>query len=550
MSQSQVLARKWRPKNFSSLIGQDNIIKALTNALDQKRIHHAYLFTGTRGVGKTTIARILAKAINCESGITSEPCENCPSCNEIDDGNFIDLIELDAASNTQVDNMRGLLENALYTPTSARYKVYIIDEVHMLSKSAFNAMLKTLEEPPGHVKFILATTDPQKIPVTILSRCLQFNLKQIPHVQISAHLKYILEKENITYSEKSLQLLARSAQGSMRDALSILDQAIIFSRGKLEESEVHAMLGTIDQSYLYDLLEAIIQKNGITLLSIADDIETRSISFDFVLQEIARLFHIISVAQIVPKAINENIPEYEKIILFSKKISPEEIQLYYQIVLHGRSDLGLAPDEYAGFTMTLMRILAFTPENLLSEIKSSTDVSYENSNEQNLQLEEKKTILETNLKVTSQLNTITAPRINSNNIPNLAKIDWPTLVNQLELKGMAKMLAQNCEIKNQSTNKLELCLLAEHKYLLEKEYQDKIHIALNEYFKNNVQLKFSIGKITGATPAELDNREKQTKQQKAISSIETDPVVRNLMENFDAKLINSSIKPINKGELE
>tara|TARA_B100000686_G_scaffold206953_1_gene213883 strand:+ start:1777 stop:3417 length:1641 start_codon:yes stop_codon:yes gene_type:complete len=542
--QSQVLARKWRPKNFSSLVGQDHIVKALTNALDQQRIHHAYLFTGTRGVGKTTIARILAKALNCESGITSKPCENCPACNEIDNGNFIDLVELDAASNTQVDNMRELLENALYAPTSARYKVYIIDEVHMLSKSAFNAMLKTLEEPPDHVKFILATTDPQKIPVTVLSRCLQFNLKQIPYTQISAHLQYLLEKENITYSGDSLQILARSAQGSMRDALSILDQAIIFSKGKIEEPEVHAMLGTIDQTYLYDLLEAVIQKNGIKLLSIADDIEARSLSFDFVLQEIARVFHTISIAQIVPKAINENTPEYKKILLFSKKLSPEDVQLYYQIVLHGRSDLGLAPDEYAGFTMTLMRILAFIPENLLSETKAPAGVLYECSNNENPQKE--KGAPDADLKTTSQLDVATAPRIDPSNSPNLSKIDWPTLVNQLELKGMAKMLALNCEIKSISTNNLELCLLAEHKYLLEKEYQDKVQTALKEYFRKNIYLKFSIGRVTGTTPAELDNREKKKKQQKAISSIETDPVVRDLMDNFDAKLINSSIKPIKK----
>ncbi len=250
MSQIQVLARKWRPKDFSGLTGQDHVIKALTNALEQKRLHHAYLFTGTRGVGKTTIARILAKALNCESGITAKPCGKCAACIEIDSGHFIDLVELDAASNTQVDNMRELLENALYAPTCARYKIYIIDEVHMLSKSAFNAMLKTLEEPPDHVKFVLATTEPQKIPITVLSRCLQFNLKQIPPTLIAIHLKYVLEQEKISYDEASLQLLARAAQGSMRDALSMLDQAIIFGKGKVEETEIHAMLGTIDQTYL------------------------------------------------------------------------------------------------------------------------------------------------------------------------------------------------------------------------------------------------------------------------------------------------------------
>jgi len=552
VSQSQVLARKWRPKDFSSLVGQDHIIKALTNALEQKRLHHAYLFTGTRGVGKTTIARILAKSLNCKLGVTSNPCGNCPACIEINGGNFIDLVELDAASNTQVDNMRELLENALYAPTSARYKIYIIDEVHMLSKSAFNAMLKTLEEPPDHVKFILATTDPQKIPVTVLSRCLQFNLKQIPLSLITEHLKHVLEQEKIASDETSLQLLARAAQGSMRDALSILDQAIIFSKGKVEESRVHAMLGTIDQVYLYDLLEAILQKNGANLLNIADGIEAKSLSFDNALQDLARLLHTLSLAQIVPQSINENIPEYKQIIALSKKFSPEELQLYYQIALNGRDDLGLAPDEYAGFTMTLMRMLAFIPENLLENTKASAPPSDLNSIAQTPNINK-------NISIASDSNSEHIPPAILNDVkdPNLysndagqSDIHWPSLVNQLKLNGMAKMLAQNCEIKNYSTGNLELCLLAEHKHLLEKKYQDKVKAALNEHFGNNIYLKFSVGTVTGITPAELDNREKKTKQQQAITAIETDPIVRQLMDNFDAKLINSSIKPINKGDSE
>ena len=552
MSQSQVLARKWRPKNFSSLIGQDHIIKALTNALEQKRLHHAYLFTGTRGVGKTTIARILAKSLNCESGVTSNPCGICSACIEIDSGNFIDLVELDAASNTQVDNMRELLENALYAPTSARYKIYIIDEVHMLSKSAFNAMLKTLEEPPDHVKFILATTDPQKIPVTVLSRCLQFNLKQIPLALITGHLKHVLEQEKITSDETSLQLLARAAQGSMRDALSILDQAIIFSKGKIEESGVHAMLGTIDQVYLYDLLEAILQKNGTDLLNIANGIESKSLSFDTALQDLARLLHTLSLAQIVPQAINENIPEYKQIISLSKRFSPEDLQLYYQIALHGRDDLGLAPDEYAGFTMTLMRMLAFIPENLLEETKASVSPSDINLKVQSSQINKKiSAASDSNSKHISPAisNDIKAPNTSSNSADQ-SDIHWPSLVNQLKLNGMAKMLAQNCEIKSYSTGNLELCLSAEHKHLLEKKYQEKVKTALNEHFGNNIYLKFSVGTVTGITPAELDNREKKTKQQQAITAIETDPVVRQFMDNFDAKLINSSIKSINKGDSE
>jgi len=424
--------------------------------------------------------------------------------------------------------------------------------VHMLSKSAFNAMLKTLEEPPDHVKFILATTDPQKIPVTVLSRCLQFNLKQIPLSLITEHLKHVLEQEKIASDETSLQLLARAAQGSMRDALSILDQAIIFSKGKVEESRVHAMLGTIDQVYLYDLLEAILQKNGANLLNIADGIEAKSLSFDNALQDLARLLHTLSLAQIVPQSINENIPEYKQIIALSKKFSPEELQLYYQIALNGRDDLGLAPDEYAGFTMTLMRMLAFIPENLSGNTKVLAPPSDLNSIAQTPNINK-------NISIASDSNSEHIPPAILNDVkdPNLysndagqSDIHWPSLVNQLKLNGMARMLAQNCEIKNYSTGSLELCLLAEHKHLLEKRYQDKVKVALNEHFGNNIYLKFSVGTVTGITPAELDNREKKTKQQQAITAIETDPIVRQLMDNFDAKLINSSIKPINKGDSE
>ncbi len=544
MSQTQVLARKWRPKDFSGLTGQDHVIKALTNALEQKRLHHAYLFTGTRGVGKTTIARILAKALNCESGITTKPCGKCAACIEIDSGHFIDLVELDAASNTQVDNMRELLENALYAPTCARYKIYIIDEVHMLSKSAFNAMLKTLEEPPDHVKFVLATTEPQKIPITVLSRCLQFNLKQIPPTLIAIHLKYVLEQEKISCDEASLQLLARAAQGSMRDALSMLDQAIIFGKGKVEETEIHAMLGTIDQTYLYDLLEALIQKDGARMLAVADAIEVRSLSFDTALQELAGLFHSLALAQIVPQAISENVPEHEKICSLAKKFTPEDLQLFYQIALHGRADLGLAPDEYSGFTMALMRMLAFAPESSSENITVSHSPSSIVPKEKLPLFDGKlsKPDINTTHASPPALNVVTALSLDS--CTNQLNSDWAVLVNQLKLNGMAKMLAQNCEMKNFSTDNIELCVQAEHKHLLEKTYQDKIKKALSEHFGKPVRLKLSVGSVTGMTPAELDTREKQSKQLQAVAAIETDPFVRELVDNFDAKLIISSIKPI------
>jgi DNA polymerase-3 subunit gamma/tau len=367
----QVLARKWRPKSFDTLIGQEHVVRALTNALEQQRLHHAYLLTGTRGVGKTTIARILAKSLNCETGITAHPCGVCAACQEIDKGRFIDLIEVDAASNTQVDNMRDLLDNAQYAPTSGRFKVYIIDEVHMLSKSSFNAMLKTLEEPPAHVKFILATTDPQKMPVTVLSRCLQFNLRQMATSSIVEHCQAILNSENIPVETPALHLIAKAASGSMRDALSLLDQAIAYGGQQVNEKEVRAMLGTIDQHYLFDLLNALIAEDGNALMAQTDAMAQRSISFDGALADLASLLQQLAVAQVVPDSILEALPERASLMDLAQKISAEKVQLYYQIVLTGRRDLGLAPDEFAGFSMTLLRMLAFSPSDTLGSVPSS-----------------------------------------------------------------------------------------------------------------------------------------------------------------------------------
>ena len=552
MSLTQVLARKWRPKSFSELTGQDHVVKALTNALERKRLHHAYLFTGTRGVGKTTIARILAKALNCETGITSTPCGKCAACTEIDGGRFVDLIELDAASNTQVDNMRELLENALYAPTCARYKVYIIDEVHMLSKSAFNAMLKTLEEPPEHVKFVLATTDPQKIPVTVLSRCLQFNLKQIPPSLIAAHLKHVLEQEQISGDAMALQLLARAAQGSMRDALSMLDQAIAFGEGTVAETSVRAMLGAIDQGYLYDLLDALAQKDGVQMLALADAMEARSLSFDAALQDLAALLHRLALAQTVPQAISEDVPERERIFALAKIFAPEDIQLFYQIALHGRSDLSLAPDEYAGFTMTLMRMLAFMPGDAAAggARKAGTVTGTVSTKQQPAAIRQAPSATPQPAAVPVAVPVAAAPVAAApvTATPGATATpfdgDWPALVSQLKLSGMTRMLAQNCEVKNFTADGIELCVPEPHRHLLEKAYQDKMKAALNEYYGKPVRLKFSVGSITGMTPAELENREKQAKQSQAIAAIETDPFVRELVENFDAKLIASSIKPI------
>ena len=361
MAAYQVLARKWRPKTFADLVGQQHVVKALQNALDKGRLHHAYLLTGTRGVGKTTIARILAKSLNCENAQHGEPCGQCQSCRDIDAGRFVDLLEIDAASNTGIDNIREVLENAQYAPTAGKYKVYIIDEVHMLSKSAFNAMLKTLEEPPEHVKFILATTDPHKVPITVLSRCLQFVLRNLTPQQVADHLTHVLKTEKIVYEPSALALLGRAAQGSMRDALSLLDQAIAMGSGSVKETDVRDMIGAVDKRYLYELLTFLMEQDGTQLIQKAQEMAGNAVGFDSALNDLAMLLQRLALLKTVPGAVAADDPERERLTQLANYFSDEQIQLYYQCVIHGKQDLPLAPDEYAGFVMTLLRMLAFAP---------------------------------------------------------------------------------------------------------------------------------------------------------------------------------------------
>ncbi|SFU79204.1 DNA polymerase-3 subunit gamma/tau [Nitrosomonas eutropha] len=527
LTDSQALARKWRPKDFTGLVGQEHVVRALVNSMEQNRLHHAYLFTGTRGVGKTTVARILAKALNCEQGITATPCGKCAACLAIDQGSFVDLIELDAASNTQVDAIRELLDNAQYAPVTARYKVYLIDEVHMLSKSAFNAMLKTLEEPPEHVKFILATTDPQKIPVTVLSRCLQFNLKQIPPSLIEMRLSEILSMERIVADAAALKLLAKAAKGSLRDALSLLDQAIALGNATVDETNTRAMLGVLDQDHLFALLEALAEQDGIAMLAIADQLEAASVSFDSALQDLAALLHRLATVQIVPQMLDEEQPEGDRLLALIKRFTPEDIQLFYQIALHGRTDLGQAPDEYSGFTMTLMRMLAFMPHSQPSShpVHAGTNANITRKIKSGLPADSRR-----------QEKSI------ESDSPNDA---WLALVNQLELSGMTRMLAQYSEAKHFSASRIELCVTEMHKHLLEKSYQDKLKFQLESHFGEPVEVVFSLGSITGVTPAVLQDRDKLAKQSRAVEAIESDPYVQELVEQFDAKLNISSIKPIN-----
>ncbi|MEN3354043.1 MAG: polymerase subunit gamma/tau [Betaproteobacteria bacterium] len=506
-------------------------MRALTNALREQRLHHAYLFTGTRGVGKTTLARIIAKALNCETGVTAAPCGKCRACTEIDAGRFVDLIELDAASNTQVDNMRELLENAMYAPTAGRYKVYIIDEVHMLSRNAFNAMLKTLEEPPEHVKFVLATTDPQKIPVTVLSRCLQFNLKQIPQPQIQSRLQHILQAEGLAFEPAALALIARAAQGSLRDALSLLDQAIAHAGGNVEVASTRAMLGAVDQTYLHSILRSLAARDGAALIADANRMSERSLSFEMALQDLGTLLHRLALLQRVPQAIADDDPDAETLRELAALFSAEDLQLYYQIAVQARSEIGLAPDEYAGFTMALLRMLAFAP---------AADEPSPRA---------------TPAPVAKPAFSGTAPRGQSDASERRevsaaeaangdGSVPWVDIVEQLGITGMARMLAQHCELTRRDASRIELMLPKAHERLLEKAYQERLKAALQKRFGETVRVSISVGEGSGSSPVAIAQRERERQQARAIADIEQDPFVRELVENFDARVNESSIKPL------
>jgi DNA polymerase-3 subunit gamma/tau len=525
----QVLARKWRPRNFESLVGQEHVVKALTHALDQQRLHHAYLFTGTRGVGKTTLARILAKSLNCETGITSKPCGKCSACLEIDAGRFVDLLEVDAATNTKVDEMRQLLENAVYSPSRGRFKVYVIDEVHMLSTSAFNAMLKTLEEPPEHVKFILATTDPQKIPVTVLSRCLQFNLKQMPAAAIAKHLAAILVEEKVSAEEGALKLIAASARGSMRDALSLLDQAIAYSAGQVTEAAVRAMLGTVDQGFLFEIAEAVQKGDAPGALAIADRMESLNISFDSALQDLASLLHRVAVAQSAPGSVSDDDPGKARMLALARGFDAEELQLDYQIALHGRQDLPLAPDGYAGFTMALLRMLAFRPAAEGEARQPARSVAAP-------AMPAKKPAAAAEKPVGAVQKPAAAVEKPAAAVENPAAVvqlsDWPDVVRSLGVSGIARQLAQQSALVGFADGVVELRLAPGVRHLAEKAYQDKLRAAIEQHLGHRVQLKIQIGETGG-----------DSAQDRAVEAISKDEFVRGMMEQFDATIDDGSIKP-------
>ncbi|WP_131111220.1 DNA polymerase III subunit gamma/tau [Sulfuricystis thermophila] len=522
----QVLARKWRPKSFDTLVGQEHVVRALKHALEQQRLHHAYLFTGTRGVGKTTIARIMAKALNCEQGVTATPCGVCTPCREIDAGRFIDYVEMDAASNRGVEDMAALLEKAAYAPNAGRYKVYMIDEVHQLSGHAFNAMLKTLEEPPEHVKFILATTDPQKIPVTVLSRCLQFNLKQMPQAAIVDHLARVLEAEGVPFEPAALRHLAKAAAGSMRDALSLLDQAIAHGAGRVEEEGVRSMLGTVGDDHLFALLDGLAAGDIQAMLAVARTMEERSLSFEAALQELATLFHRIALVQFAPEAILDE-AERARLAPYAERLDAEFLQLCYQIVTHGRDELALAPDEAAGFGMTLLRLHAFRPGG--GEEKPARAAALAPA---------RKPAAGIAPSAASAVPAAPAPAVTEEPAPD----DWHELVEGNTLTGMARQLAQHCELVERNGQKIVLRLDPAHRFL--QMHQDKLRAELAKHFAQPVTLEIQLGLPNGVTPKARADQRKRERQEQAIAAIEGDPFVREVCDLFDASIDESTIKPL------
>ncbi|NMG28702.1 DNA polymerase III subunit gamma/tau [Aromatoleum evansii] len=669
----QVLARKWRPKSFATLVGQEHVVRALSHALATGRLHHAWLFTGTRGVGKTTISRILAKALNCETGVTAEPCNQCAACQAIDADRFPDYVEMDAASNRGVEDMAALLDKAVYAPVQGRYKVYMIDEVHMLTGHAFNAMLKTLEEPPEHVKFILATTDPQKIPVTVLSRCLQFNLKQMPPGHIVEHLSRILEAEAVPFEAPALRHLAKAANGSMRDALSLLDQAIAHGTGKVEEEQVTHMLGTVGDDHLYAVLDALAAGDVTALLAVADRMEARSLSFDAALQALASILHRVALAQFAPAAIADE-AERQRLQPYTEAFDAEFLQLAYQIAIHGRDELPLAPDDYAGFTMTLLRLHAFRPDQPAALGSAAAEgggggvarslppapprpaaaarPASANAGAPSMQAAPSAaatpapSVAPASSPVSAAVSVPPAPALVAESAPRQAPVlksapaesrpepsnsvppwedlppeafvgqsaelavlrteppaeaapppvetppaaaaqpekaaqpapqpeappvspasavaaavpvpvdgdaagdfaagNWHGLIRRLGLGGLVREFAQHCEWLGLVDGVIDLRLSNAHRHLLDMNpgVVERIQDQLVSLYGAPLKLRATVGAIAGETPAQRDEADRRARHAEAVAALESDPFVRELIERFDATLVEASVKPL------
>lgn len=540
----QVLARKWRPKTFQDMVGQSHVLKALSNALDQDRLHHAYLFTGTRGVGKTTLARILAKCLNCEKGVSSNPCGVCDACVAIDEGRFIDLIEVDAASRAKVEETRDLMDNVQYAPTNGRYKVYLIDEIHMFSNHSFNALLKTLEEPPPHVKFLLATTEPKKLPVTILSRCLQFNLSHLTQDQIAKQIEMILTQESVTFDQASVELVARGADGSMRDALSLLDQAIAYGGGGLEESQVRAMMGTIESADLNGLIQALIDADADALLNTIETIALQSPDFDSLLSELLSLLQKIAIIQVLPENSNNPLSTNESLLHFANAMNKEDTQLYYQIGMVGRKDLYLAPDAKSGFEMVMIRMLAFRPKaageisNQTQTLKSSSSAPAATPKVETKTIKPTATpaAVEVTSTVVDETTIETTPAKKSDN-------EWQNIIEEIGLKGLTKELAGNCVIKSKTESKFELALAPSQEHLLNASHKDRIEQAIQTKFGADVVLEIVLEDSDNETPAETNARLQRERQKAAENSVNSDQTVQSLLDTFNGTIDQDSIQP-------
>jgi DNA polymerase-3 subunit gamma/tau len=592
----QVLARKWRPKSFSEMAGQEHVLQALINALDNDRLHHAYLFTGTRGVGKTTIGRILSKCLNCEAGVSSVPCGECTSCHEIDSGRFIDLIEVDAASRTGVDDMRDLLDNVQYAPSRGRYKIYLIDEVHMLSKSSFAALLKTLEEPPRHVKFLFATTDPQKLPITVLSRCLQFNLKNLSTERITEHLKFVLGEEQVPFEEAGLWCLGRAADGSMRDALSLTDQAVGHGGGRITEADVTSMLGSIERRYVVNVCEAMASQSGPDLLGAIGEMAEQSPDYDAALGEVLSLWHQVAILQTVPEALDPSISHYKELATLARSVSREDVQLFYQICLLGRKDLPLAPEQRSGFEMVMLRAMAFRPatngrpvnsnplpleveppvkksdpamysetelEPVAADITSLVpletqpdvpDIEIDKGVDDMTETDEAlSAVLETEEQgentpeatpVKRESNLDDLKSIERVNLNDFSPDNWIEVRSHLNIGASLGEIASHCLYSGRDQDELVFVIDNQENSLYDLSHQDTLGQALSEYFNHALSVVINSGVTQQETPRAASVRDTAERHAAAVDRLNTDAAVVEFKTLFDGSLDESSVKPI------
>jgi DNA polymerase III subunit gamma/tau len=533
-----VLARKWRPRSFDELVGQDHVRRALSNALDSGRIHHAFLFTGTRGVGKTTIARIFAKSLNCERGVSSKPCGECGACKDIDAGRFVDLLEVDAASRTKVDDTRELLDNVQYAPARGRCKVYLIDEVHMLSTHSFNALLKTLEEPPPHVKFLLATTDPQKLPVTVLSRCLQFHLRRLPLAQIQERLAVIAQAENVEFEQAALRAISRSAEGSMRDALSLLDQVLAFGGGRALESEVRTLLGTLDRRHVEGILNALAAQDGAALMACVAQLDERAPDYDQALGELAAAIQRMALLQALPDLRGED--EEQDVLLagLAARFTPEDLQLLYQVAIMARRDLDFAPDARGGFEMALLRMLAFRPESATRDSQSQSSPGV------------RRTSAPAASPSPSPRGAAPAPaqaaatKRRTSNVTTAEGGEWPAIVAALGLQGPAGQLAAHCVLVGRTGGTVKLRLDRSGEVFRRPQLEQKLAQALEQHFGEPIRLDIAVSDGEEVTPARQQAQVADERQKAAEQAIEADANVRAMREIFGATVQPGSVKPL------